>query len=360
MWSRRTALIFGLVVTVLAAGLTLLLRTRPPDEPPLRRPCTQTAGCADPLVALRPATQVKWDCAGQPIVTCHRDYLAFPDRARDQARPTNEAAWREQLRRIRSGKELPLTTYPSPPELSKLLIEALNIGFLLDGLDRRELTVAVTGRSPVTNGYCRENLLFSDPYLGTWPAILLTPVTPGPHAAVIGLHGHGSSAESFIAEYGGGTLAGRGYAVLIPGARALGGTPYEDEVARRLLTAGFTFEGLRVYEVLLAAKFLRCREHIAAERIGLLGHSEGSVTANLAARVQPFGAAVVDHTVNFLESGDGNTLVASTTPALWRYHRLLNQFDTTLTPTLVVPYGYRGRLDAIAAFLSQAMVFTPR
>ena len=54
---------------------------------------------------------------------------------------------------------------------------------------------------------------------------------------------------------------------------------------------------VRIYEVLLLHKLLRCRPDIDTERLGLIGHSGGSAVGNLAIRVAPeiFDAYVSDN-----------------------------------------------------------------
>ena len=104
---------------------------------------------------------------------------------------------------------------------------------------------------------------------------------------------------------------------------------------------------VRVYEALLGLKFLRGRDEICNDRIGLIGHSGGSVALNLLVRLWPHAKAYVSDltAIHFnvgepLEGHVYGQIADETHPGLARLSGNLNVLDTVETPVLTVPYGY--------------------
>jgi len=67
----------------------------------------------------------------------------------------------------------------------------------------------------------------------------------------------------------------------------------ERDLSLRFLREGFTLMGLRVYETMLALKYLRGLKDADPSRIGVMGHSGGCVVVNLLVRLADGIAAQV-------------------------------------------------------------------
>jgi len=293
-----------------------------------------------------------WSCS-RPS-NCTADYYRFIELAADHARPIS--GWRLfwQMNRIRlrmtrlEGRALPES------ELRDRIIDGLNIGFLLDGFDPRPLTVATTARRTAVSGYEERSLLFDDPLVGQFKALLLLPQGQGfvpPVPAVIAIHGHSDDAVVYRDQYHGADYPGRDYAILILTMRAMSVDRAEHAVSKKLLRHGFTLAGLHVYETLLGLKYLRHLAGIDPERIGLIGHSGGSSIGDLTIRIEPrFAVFVTDHAVNWYRSAFFELYHCETVPALYPIHKAINNFSTARVPTARVPYGYaRGMAEVFAA-----------
>ena len=90
------------------------------------------------------------------------------------------------------------------------------------------------------------------------------------------------------------------------------------------------------------------------EKIGLIGHSGGSSTGNLTVRIEPkFKAFVSDNQVDWYKSSDTEPYHCETAPALYPYHDLINDFTTSVTPVLQVPYGYVTGMQPIWQFFRE-------
>ena len=90
-------------------------------------------------------------------------------------------------------------------------------------------------------------------------------------------------------------------------------------------------------------------------RIGLIGHSGGSSTGNLTVRLGAgFAAYVSDYHVEYAEwVADFEVIHCETVPALYPYAALINDFATSATPVLTVPYGYTDGVEPIFGFFDQ-------
>ena len=137
----------------------------------------------------------------------------------------------------------------------------------------------------------------------------------------------------------------------------------ETEVAWDLLMQGSTFMGMRSYETRLAAKYLRWNDKIDGERLGLIGHSGGSVASNISIHVEDaFSAYVSDLTSDYINQGKGNPrctgdaaswecILDETSPNLWVQHWRINDFDRNPAAVLEVPYGYVAEEEGIELIL---------
>ena len=289
-----------------------------------------------------------WECDAPE--GCTAGYDAFLALAAEFARPIAEADLLGQLWDLETGA-VPTVAGPLPAEeLRAAIVDALNVGFLLDGLCERPLQIAVT--SDTTTAEFRQlELLFTDPYVGTFPAVLLLPLGTGSFPALVALHGHGDDAAVYRDDYHGREWPARGVAILMLTLRVMGIDVDENRVSHDLLRAGFALAGLRSYETLLAAKYLRSRSDVAADRIGLIGHSGGSSVSNLTVRIDTsFLGYVSDNVVDWFRSSLFELYHCETAPALYPYHDLIDDFSTSSVPVLAVPYGYTDGLDPIFAF----------
>jgi hypothetical protein len=286
---------------------------------------------------------------------CTADYERFITLSAEHARHTSAPKIAQTLTRIDNGA-VPLVPGPVAAETLKAAVtDGLNIGFLLEGLGPRPLTVTTIARKAAAGGEER-TLLFNDPLVGEFKGILILPEGPGPFPAVVALHGHNDTAEIYRDQYHGSEYPGRGYAILMLSLRAMGsGTAalIEHEISLKLLLNGFTLMGLRVYESLLALKYLRHLPEVSGASIGLIGHSGGSSTGNLSVRLGAgFAAYVSDHQVDYAEWVPSIEVYhCETVPALYPYSALINDFSTSLTPVKTVPYKYTNGMDEIFDFL---------
>ncbi|MHA1569655.1 MAG: alpha/beta hydrolase family protein [Alphaproteobacteria bacterium] len=290
-----------------------------------------------------------WDC--ESSVSCTDDYLTFVDLAADYAAPITEAELDQQMADIEN--ELTDVHEESLPAsaLAETLVDILNVDFLRDGLDQRWLRVTVTDDEDLAT-YRQKRLLLEDPYVGTFKALLLLPPGEGPFPAVIALHGHADSAVVYRDDYHGDEYPARGFAILMITSRAMGADYYEDLVTRHLLLAGFTFMGLRHYETILLLKYLQYLPEVDNDRVGLIGHSGGSVAGNLTAWIEDgFGALVTDEVSTYYSVHNG-LLHDDNVPALYPYHPLVNDFENCPVPVRRVDYGYTGGMDEIFNFFN--------
>jgi len=194
---------------------------------------------------------------------------------------------------------LPPVVALTPAELRAAIIAALNIGFMLDGLDARPLQVTIFADTD-QGGIRSRRLIFADPLVGEFEVLQLEPVGSERIPAIIGLHGHGDTPAVFANRFLGSALAADGYLVLMPQFRAMNCVGPEDEISRTLISGGFRLMAMRVYESLLLLKYLRTVARVDAAHIGILSHSGGSSTANLVVRLTDgIAAQVSDYYVDW-------------------------------------------------------------
>ncbi len=317
-----------------------------------------------------------WTCtpiAGQEepwqVSSCNSDYLGFTARASDFSVPVEDCNdLHGQLANMwDEGWDKPRPPIPdlSAAKLREDLVETLNIAVLLDGdqqhssLDARPLEVVTIGERD-GGGYVEFELVLRDPYVGSFHGLLLLPKGEGPFPVVLVLPGHGESAAEHRDNRFGWLLPEEGIAALILDTRAYDTGPAEHEASLSLLCGGFSMMTVRVYEALLALKFLRSRAEICNDRIGLLGHSGGSVTGNLLIRLWPgIKGYVSDLTaIHFnvgdpLEGDEFGQIGDETHPGLARLSANLNVLETAGTPVLSVPYGYSDGPVAMFEFFEE-------
>ena len=310
-------------------------------------------------------TSRRWSCEDRPY-TCAEDYLAYPARAAEFARPVTDcAALRWDLERMAVG-EIPMPRWMGPLDAEALqahMIDGASIAHLLTGLSQRPLDVTTIDDRvlPVLDGvpdsptYRQIELLFEDPWvaeINEIQALLLLPEGEGPFPAVVAMPGHFELAADFRDMHYGKYFPMHGYALLIITPRGYGDEPTEDRYTEDLLCAGFTSVGLRMYEALLGLRYLGWNEATAGQPLAVIGHSGGSATVNALARIgAPIQAVVTDLTSQYLsfsgnygEGGEyytyGRWYVDETAPGVSLFAGHINAFSTARMPVLQLPYGY--------------------
>jgi hypothetical protein len=319
-----------------------------------------------------------WTCV--PVVgqeepwhpsSCNSDYLQFSRRAAHFSMPVPDCKdmHGELATMWEQGWDQPRPPIPGldPEPLREDLRATLNIAALIDGdeqhasLDARPLEVVTIGERD-GGGYRELELVLIDPYVGRFHALLLLPKGEGPFPAVLALPGHGESAAEHRDNRFGWLFPEEGIAALILDTRGYDTGPAEHEASLALLCGGFSMMTVRIYEALLALKFLRGRTEICNARIGLVGHSGGSVTGNLLIRLWPgIKAYVSDLTAIHFNVGDPlegdlhGQIGDETHPGLARLSSNLNMLETAGTPVLTVPYGYSEGPVAMFEFFKERL-----
>ncbi len=183
--------------------------------------------------------------------------------------------------------------------LTKTIIDELNIEFLLKGINERNLTVVDVSRKEYDE-YIEKELIFEDPYIGNLSALMVIPKQKGIYPAIIGLHGHGGDQDVAKEEFFAHKLAQEGFVVIMPSFRAMNCEESEFIITKKLNGKGFTLMGIRVYEANLLFKYLDSLDYV--ENIGIISHSGGSVVGILFSYINDdLGAIVYDCETDFLE-----------------------------------------------------------
>jgi hypothetical protein len=294
----------------------------------------------------------EWDC--RHAISCIWDYEKFIDKAADFARPITPEELTQSIADVENGLVGPATDPLPADELRAAIGRALGIDFLLPGVDQRPLAVTRIANFDEAD-YHEEDLLFTDPYVGQFFGIMLTPHGEGPFPTVLAVHGHRDSAQRYRDLFHGSEYPGRGLAILMLTMRAMFIDGFEHHISRDLLLNGFALIGMRTYESQLGFKYLRWRDDVVHDRIGLIGHSGGSSTSNLTVRLDPrFAAYVSDLQIDYCEWGTlWEPWHCETVPALYPYHLLINDFSTAAVPVKTVPYGYTNGMEEIFDFFDE-------
>jgi len=271
---------------------------------------------------------------------CAADYIALESRAAPWAAPISESELWAQLLDLRYGRTFVETQSIEGQELGARLVEAANLGFLLEQLEYGALEVTELEEEGDAPGIQR-SFIVEDPYVGQFRGVSLKPAGDGPFPTLIIAHGHEQSDQRWIDQYDGGDLVELGYAVIVPTLRVNGSAQVETDVTLHLLRGGFTMMALRVYETLLATRYAAALPHVDPCRIALIGHSGGSVASNITARISGgFAAYVSDLQSVYYQEAPGDLFIDETSPALHALHLQINDFATSELPTLEVGYGY--------------------
>jgi len=300
-------------------------------------------------IKIEQAPGADWSCFSS--ATCNTDYLLFPYKAAEYAQPISKRELDKQIRDLKAKTIRRIDFRISEEQLAEKIIANLNIGFLREGLDDRLLEVKITSELRHAD-FLEQRLLFDDPFVGRFKAILLAPYGTGPFPAVIALHGHFDSAEIFCDAFHGHDFPAHGYAILMLDQRSMNSDEEESEIAQLLLLNGFTFLGLRNYETLLSLKFLRRLDTIDSDHIGLIGHSGGSVTSLLTYWTEKKIAAFVCDEFTTFGGMNNNLFSDQTIPPLYPYCDRIYDITSGSRPAIMVDYGYQEQkqVDQIFAF----------
>lgn len=291
----------------------------------------------------------------QNDISSYRDFIKNNEQYR---KLISEAELQNQIKGARDYLE----AHPSGKTaegLREKIIQELNIGFLLHGLNQRELVVTITAVRQYRE-YTEKELLFKDPQVGTFSVLLLIPnKEKESYPAIVGLHGHEGSNKVFRDMYFGKELARKGFVVIMPSFRAMGYDEIEMAVSQELYLNGFTLMGLRAYETLLLIKYLKYKNSVDEHKIGIMGHSGGSDTAYLVSRISlDLQAGVYDMYSELLNLFPHGGIHCETIPGLAYYTPQVNDPSTLKIPSRKFEYGYPNRNDrhAVINFFKEKLV----
>lgn len=278
-----------------------------------------------------------------------RYYESFTKKAHDFSHVITE----EELQQEIKTAQVYLHDHPEglqTNDIQATITDKLNISFLLNGIEKRPLTVT-TIATHQRDGYTEKELLFQDEWVDQTKVYLLIPdqKTHKPFPAVIGIHGHADSATIFRDRYFGSELAKAGFVVLLPAVQALENPDIDMSVSKQLYLNGFSLMGVRMYKVLLFTKYLQYLSNVDSKRIGLMGHSGGSTTAMLVAHLRPqyFNALVYDLDGTYLDmwAEDPHLIHCDTIPRFSYYRNYIHKVSLLPFPAKEFEYGYKGAED---------------
>ncbi len=245
-------------------------------------------------------------------------------------------------------------------DIRTTIIEGLDIDFLIDGLNERELkvtTVMINESKEITE----KMLVFTDPYVGKFHVSLLIPKKKQfPLPSIIALHGHIASYSnltfSFAHRY---FLAKNGFVVIAPFFRAMDGAAPEINISTELAESGLSLMGLRVYETLLVEKYIRSLEIVDNQRIGLMGHSGGSTTVALSAWVsQDFKTLAKDMGVFLLAWGEefqSEDFHCQDIPRLAYFEPQIANLSSVIHAKKEFNYGYENQQYELLEFFTTSL-----
>jgi hypothetical protein len=239
-------------------------------------------------------------------------------------------------------------------ELAEEIPARTGMGFLFEptAFAERPLQVTVIARrertSPTGAAYRELELLLTDEFVGELQALLLLPEQgEGPFPTVLALPGHIEDAAQHRDLRFGRFFPEHGFALLIVTQRAYE-QPWDHAVAVDFLCEGFHLMTFRAYEALVAMKFLLASPLACNGRLGVIGHSGGSVTGALLSWLpgNPARAFVTDGRGEYWNV-DGTGLPelpwaidCETHPELAPIAEYVNDHAAAPMPTIEVPYAY--------------------
>ena len=336
------------------AELALWRRRAAVMPAPVPTDCAQTPDGLEVTILDAPDRSPR--CTDRMRTHCTADYMAFlqSEAARQGATPVGDCAAYIQSLVDLGHEERPPAGWrpPSPETRGTAILGASGLGFLFDeaSLVRRPLSVSVIERETKTapNGtpYRRLGLLLEDASIGQMEAeLLLPPEGEGPFPTVLVLPGHTEDAAYHRDRRFGWTLPTRGIAALIVTFRAYE-QPHDNDVTRAFLCSGYSFITFRVYEAMVAMKYLLAEPLACNARLGVLGHSGGSIAGNLMAwlDVNPARVQVSDLTSGYRNidpaAAGGWEVDCETHPGLHRMAGEISELTRAPRPVLRLNYAY--------------------
>ena len=204
------------------------------------------------------------------------------------------------------------------------------------------------------DGLVYRQLMVSDTLVGSFRVLMILPGPASePFPAIMGLHGHGGSPESFSEELLGHQLAKKGFLVFLPRFRAME-FEYERKVSKELFLRGYHLMAIRAYEAYLGANILQSLPFVDPQKIGLLGHSGGSAVAHILIRLTDiFKACVSDYDSSYYFSWD--EFCCEAVPGLAVVSGQLNDTDDFACKALKAPYHFSPREDDVINFFEEAL-----
>jgi hypothetical protein len=297
-------------IAVVAVVLVMLDVGAPRGEAPLDPddPALQILGDPGLQVVEMHEADVPSDCPDP--TACESDYLAFLEKVAAHRGVGDAGSLLAQLATLDPEADL-----PAPDDLVGALIRDTGLTPLLDGLDERELLV-VERSNEAGSGIQQIRLGFEDPFVGVVEALFLMPGTPPPWAGLVVQPPRGGSLADGRDAVDGVRLASAGVAVLVIQPRIDGGDALESELSLGFLTAGVPLAGARIYELLLARKYLRWRIDVLPDRLALVVGIGGAEVGEVAARLADWAAYVGPDGADWLALTADGRPTGATVPGL--------------------------------------------
>ena len=256
----------------------------------------------------------------------------------------------------KTAESLPMASRaaaPAPGKLKDLIEKTLRWKTLVNFLEKGKPKVEILDES-FQDGVIYRTLRIEDQLVGTFQALFLLPgKIAKPFPAILGLHGHGGSPDSFSELLMGHSLAKIGFAVLLPQLRAMENR-YEREIGRNLFLHGFHLMGLRIYEAALCLEILKSNPAIDTKRIGLLGHSGGSAIAHLLLKLRnEFKACVTDYDSSLHFPWE--EFCCEAVPELAPFAHIINDRTLFSCKALKAPYHFSPNEKQILSFFKTSL-----
>jgi hypothetical protein len=286
---------------------------------------------------------------------CEEAYRNFSVQHAAHSKPVGKDTPTKWLRKNRK-KKAPPATGMAPAALKETLIEAMNIGFLIDDLDAKR-KVRVHFKDDKNPHYREEILEIIDPHVGRFGLLVLIPKKRVKETAILAIHGHGDNPITMGRKYHGNRLARDGHVVVLPKIRALDcmrKESTEGEISIELWANGFSMIGLYVYEALVIQHVLNQRADLGIKKWGILGHSGGSSIGNLLVRISSdFLVKVVDYQVEFNNGCGKRRVHCESFAPLFPYSKDINDETTLTIPNLRLRYGFHHKEKEISQFFEK-------
>ena len=286
---------------------------------------------------------------------CIDGYDPFLDHPEAQlhADPVEDCGALEQELLAEVEVEVELEELPEGVGLGEEILDRSGLGWLFEdeAFVARPLRVAVTGseqRTSATGAHYRQlELLLEDEFIGEVQALLLLPPGPGPFPTVLALPGHIEGPEEHRDRRFGQFFPEHGVALLIVALRAYE-QPWDHELSLQFRCHGYHLMTFRAYEAMVALKYLLASPLACNSRLGLIGHSGGSITGNLLIRfagapIQAFVSDAASGYFNIEEAGLPELPLAMDCEHLVSLAAIssdINDLDDAPMPAKLVPYAY--------------------